>query len=172
MGSVDASRSCASKPGRYFGIGWLVIEVRIVLYRMLHHEKDHSCRWLGHFACSNVRKRCVSFLWFECCSPFWDCTAGVGLFAFRCVRSMRLVLVFRTVVCVLQMDGCLLRYSDISTSLSHSLPATLRLGSHPTMSCHSGISSRVDGAMHVCLNDVVFVHSLLLETTNNIINTG
>jgi len=32
MGSVDASRSCASNPGRRFGIGRLIVEVRIVLY--------------------------------------------------------------------------------------------------------------------------------------------
>jgi hypothetical protein len=32
MGSVDASRSCASNPGRRFGIGRLIVEVCIVLY--------------------------------------------------------------------------------------------------------------------------------------------
>eukprot|EP00978_Attheya_sp_CCMP212_P036289 scaffold163249_cov51-Attheya_sp.AAC.2 len=45
MGSVDASRSCASNPGRRFGIGRLVVEECIVLY--VACCMDHSCGRLG-----------------------------------------------------------------------------------------------------------------------------
>eukprot|EP00978_Attheya_sp_CCMP212_P023849 scaffold73910_cov37-Attheya_sp.AAC.3 len=84
--------------------------------------------------------RCISSLRFERWYFHWNWAAGcrgvLPSFPPRVshqVRNgwappMRLVLVFRNLVCVLQMDGCLLRYPDISTSLSHSLPATLRSG--------------------------------------------
>eukprot|EP00978_Attheya_sp_CCMP212_P039564 scaffold207016_cov30-Attheya_sp.AAC.1 len=36
MGSVDASRSCASNPGQRFGIGRLVVELAYTSYCMLH----------------------------------------------------------------------------------------------------------------------------------------
>ena len=36
MGSVDASRSCATNPVRHFGIGRLVVEVAYALYCILH----------------------------------------------------------------------------------------------------------------------------------------
>eukprot|EP00978_Attheya_sp_CCMP212_P035003 scaffold150051_cov45-Attheya_sp.AAC.1 len=36
MGSFDASRSCDSNAARLFGIGWMVVEIRIVAWVTSH----------------------------------------------------------------------------------------------------------------------------------------
>eukprot|EP00978_Attheya_sp_CCMP212_P032943 scaffold130682_cov44-Attheya_sp.AAC.1 len=97
MVSVDAAGSCGSNPGQRFGIGRLVVEERIILYRMLHGPL------------------------------LWSVGSGrVGsLGVFQCAQPMRLVLSVRTLQSEILLQSPSNPSFCVEYSLSHRIASSI-----------------------------------------------